>query len=400
MSESFSVERRKLMRFFGAKVILTNPAHKATGMVIKAKELADKHGYFWPNQFESEANAWIHEQTTGPEIERAFEGETLDHFVTAYGTGGNVLGISRYLRKHMPKTKIHLCEPSNAPMLYSGVKTPYDEGSPIPKEAHPVWRPHLFQGWAADMIPKLVEQAVEENEDLDIMPIGGFDGIETSRRMAREEGIFSGTSGGGIVFAALELAKKCPKGTNILAMVPDTAERYLSTPLFSDIPAEMTEEEKELAASTPSEAPPAPGLPGVTPEAVEFVKEQNQKHKVVVWSLEYCEFCWTLTRFLDRLKVPYERIDIDSFKYAKDQMGNKYRAALCESTGCKTFPQFFVDGKFIGGAVDACTMWKDGKLQTLLEDAGVKNDNFGGYEGDPFEFLPKWMTGKLVSSYR
>jgi cysteine synthase A len=133
-------------------------------------------------------------------------------------------------------------------------------------------------------------------------------------------------------------------------------------------------------------------LPEKTPEAVTFVKEQIGLHKVVVWSLEYCEFCWTLTRFLDRLGVPYKRIDIDSFEYAKDQMGNKYRAALVDETQCPTFPQFFVDGKFIGGAVDAALMWKKNELQPLLEAAGLNKDNFNGYDGDPFEFLPKWMT--------
>jgi cysteine synthase A len=395
MSEAFSVERRKLMRFFGARVVLTNPAHKATGMVIKAKELADKHGFFWTNQFENEANAWIHEQTTGPEIIEAFSGRTLDHFVMAYGTGGTCLGVSRILRKDSPSTKIHICEPSNAPLLYSGIPTKYPkDGSPSTSfdVAHPVWRPHLLQGWTTDFIPLLVSQMRQENPEIDIVPVGGFDAIKTSQEMAKKEGIFSGTSGGGIVYAALELAKSCEPGTNILAMVPDTGERYLSTPLFADIPADMTEEEKELAASTPSMPPPPPDLPGVVPEAVVFVKKQISDHKVVVWSLEYCEFCWTLTSFLDRLQVPYTKIDIDSFEYAKDQMGNKYRAALSDMTECVTFPQLFIDGEFKGGAVDACMMWKKGEFQSVLEEAGLKNDNFGKYEGDPFEFLPKWMT--------
>jgi cysteine synthase A len=251
----------------------------------------------------------------------------------------------------------------------------------------------LFQGWAADFIPKLVEKVREENPSMGIIPTSGFEAMEVSKRLAREEGIFSGTSGGGIVYSALELAKDCSPGTNILAMVPDTAERYLSTPLFADIPAEMTAEEKELAASTPSEAPPKPGLPAKTDEAVAFVEAQNKSNKVVVWSLEYCEFCWTLTRFLDRLGVRYERIDIDNFAYAKDQMGNKYRAALTDKTGCATFPQFFLEGTYMGGAVDACQMWKKGEFQPLLESAGLKSgDDFNGYDGDPFEFLPKWMT--------
>ena len=339
-----------------------------------------------------QANAWIHEQTTGPEIVQAFEGKKLDHFVMAYGTGGTLLGVSRVLREHSPDTKIHVCEPSNAPMLYSGIPTSYDGNNPIPNEAHPVWRPHLFQGWAADFIPKLVETFREENPAITIVPTSGSVAMDCSKRLAREEGIFSGTSGGGIVHAALELAKNCSPGTNILAMVPDTAERYLSTPLFADIPADMTPEEIELAASTPSEAPPKIALPDKTDEAIAFVREQNKSSKLVIWSLEYCEFCWTLTRFLDCLGVPYKKIDIDNFVFSKDQMGNKYRAALSDETGCHTFPQFFVEGKFIGGAVDACLMWKKGELQPLLESAGLNNDGFRGYNGDPFEFLPKWMT--------
>jgi cysteine synthase A len=175
-------------------------------------------------------------------------------------------------------------------------------------------------------------------------------------------------------------------------MVPDTAERYLSTPLFAEIPSDMTAEEKELAASTPSMPPPGADLPPVLPEAVDFVTATNANNKIVVWSLEYCEFCWTLTRFLDRLQVPYETVSIDSFQFATGNMGNKYRAALQHITGCKTFPQLFVNGQFIGGAVDACLMWKKGELQPILEQAGVKSYNFADYSGDPFEFLPRWMV--------
>jgi glutaredoxin-related protein len=175
---------------------------------------------------------------------------------------------------------------------------------------------------------------------------------------------------------------------------------YLSTPLFDGIPADMTEEEKKIVDSTPSKPPPAPGLPEVSPEATEWVQKKITDHKVVAFMLKYCEFCWTLTAFLDALGVEYERIDIDSFEYAKDNMGNKYRSALCEITDCKTFPQFFVNGKFIGGAVDACMMWKKEELQKTFEEAGIKggNDNFNNYEGDPFEFLPKWMTQNPLRS--
>ena len=430
MAESFSIERRKLMRFLGARVILTNPAHKGSGMVIKAKELADEHGWFFPNQFENEANAWIHEKTTGPEIVDAMEERNvkLNYFVVAYGTGGTLKGVGKVLRERSPDTKIHVCEPDNAPMLYSGIKTEYPkDGNPSSSfhgtlegesihwpcrnacfnnhlvllcnhlclAPHPVWRPHLFQGWAADFIPKIVSEARSCGYIDEIMHPGGHDAIKTCRELAKKEGIFTGTSGGGVLSCALKIAETASEGTSILAVLPDTGERYLSTPLFDDIPADMTEEEKVLAESTPSTPPPPPDLPGVLPEATEFVKKMNANNKVVIWSLQYCEFCWTLFKLLDAAEIPYETVNIDSFKYAKDQMGNKYRAALSEMTDCKTFPQLFVDGKYIGGAADACIMWKRGELQPILQKAGI---NVGGYDGDPFEFLPKWMSQNPMRS--
>lgn len=260
---------------------------------------------------------------------------------------------------------------------------------------HPVWRPHLFQGWAADFIPQLVSKAYKSDYIDEVMHPGGDDAINTSRELAVKEGIFSGTSGGGVLASARKIAETAPSGTSILAIIPDTGERYLSTPLFDNIPADMTEEEKALTESTASTAPPPPDLPGVVPEATEFVKQTVNDNKVVFWSLQYCEFCWTLMKLLDTADIPYEAINIDSFKYAKDQMGNKYRAALCDMTGCNTFPQLFVNGEFVGGAVDACMMWKDGELQKKLSNAGVE---FGEYEGDPFEFLPKWMSQNPLRS--
>jgi len=257
-------------------------------MVIKAKELADKHGFFWPNQFENEANAWIHEQTTGPEIVHAFQDlkKPLDHFVCAYGTGGTMLGVGRYLRKESPNTKIHICEPDNAPMLFSEIPTVYPQDGQGPSTsfevAHPVWRPHLFQGWAADFIPKLVNDAKEQKTYDSLLHVAGDDAIRTAKELAVKEGILSGTSGGGALSAALKLAEDCPEGTSILAIIADTGERYLSTPLFDGIPTDMTEEEKELAASTPSNPPPPPGLPDVLPEATKWVQNEIDNHKVVM----------------------------------------------------------------------------------------------------------------------
>lgn len=167
-------------------------------MVIKTQELANKHGYFWPNQFENEANAWIHEKTTGPEIMDAFNEASMpiDHFVCSYGTGGTLLGVGRYLRKYSPSTKIHVCEPSNAPMLYSEIPTNYPSESECTSDAgtypstsfevpHPVWRPHLLQGWATDFIPKLVSSASEQNIYDSVLHVGGSDAIEASKNLAR-----------------------------------------------------------------------------------------------------------------------------------------------------------------------------------------------------------------------
>jgi len=245
-----------------------------------------------------------------------------------------------------------------------------------------------------------VDEAKRANVYDNVVHSGGIEAMETCKALAQKEGIFSGTSGGGVLLAALRLAKDAAEGTSILALIPDTGERYLSTPLFGDIPADMTEEEKEIAASTPSMPPPAPGLPEVLPEATEWVKNEISNHKVLCFMLEYCEFCWTLTGLLDALGVEYHRIDIDCFQFAKDNVGNKYRAALQDITGCKTFPQFFIDGTFVGGAADACMLWKSNKLQKLFHDAGVKggNGNFNNYEGDAFEFLPKWMTQNPLRS--
>ena len=301
-----------------------------------------------------------------------------------------------------------VCEPDNAPLLYSEIKTEYS-GAQCESfvKPHPCWRPHLLQGWAPDFIPLLVGQAREEGLIDDVQHVGGDEAIAAAKALAATEGIFSGTSGGGTIAVALRLAKAAAPGTNIVCLLADTAERYLSTPLFADIPADMTEEEKAIAASTASEAPPVIELPEVDDASVAtmFVKMTNAKHNVVVWSLQYCEFCWTIFGLLDALglKGRYEVVAIDSFQYAKENMGNQYRASLTKITGCNTFPQVFVNGEFYGGAVDAAMGWKKGTLQPLLKKAGLNaksadGKDFNGYDGDPFEFLPKWMTQNPLRS--
>lgn len=249
MPESFSVERRKLMRFLGAKVLLTPAPLRATGAVIKTLELARTHGWFLTRQFENEANAAYHEKTTGPEIIEDFRGETLDYWVTGYGTGGTLNGVARVLARESPQTKIVVCEPADAPMLSSGAPQARNEDG-TPAAGHPAWKPHPLQGWAPDFIPKLTGD-VDLARVHKVLTVENAESMRWSQELAAKEGIFVGITSGATFAGAMAIAKEAPKGANILAMLPDTGERYLSTPLFADVPAEMTEEEMGIFRSTP-----------------------------------------------------------------------------------------------------------------------------------------------------
>ena len=250
MAESFSVERRKLMRFMGAKVVLTPAPLKGSGMVQKARELAEKHGWFQTHQFENESNADMHSKTTAPEILHAFEGVNLDYWVTGYGTGGTLKGVVRVLLESSPNTKIVLCEPEAASLLNSGIEQKRnDDGSPA--ESHSGFSPHPIQGWTPDFIPKLTSDAISLENIEKVLTVTGPRAFECSRNLARQEGIFVGISGGATLAAALEVGESAPEGSNILCMLPDTAERYLTTPLFDHIEADMSEEEIQASISTP-----------------------------------------------------------------------------------------------------------------------------------------------------
>ncbi len=251
MAESFSVERRKLMRFLGADVVLTPAPLKATGMIDKMNELAEKNGWFLPRQFENEANADIHSATTAPEILDDFAGERLDYWVTGFGTGGTLKGVSRVLKKERPETKIIVAEPEVAPMLSSG--EPQDrkpDGGPA--ATHPAWTPHPMQGWSPDFIPKLTGDAVEMNVIDEIIKIAAPDALKCSQDLARKEGLFVGISAGASLAAALKVCQQAEPGANILCMLPDTGERYLTTPLFEGVEAEMNARELEILNSTPT----------------------------------------------------------------------------------------------------------------------------------------------------
>jgi cysteine synthase A len=250
MADSFSVERRRLMRMLGAKVVLTPRAQKGFGMYLKAVELAAKNGWFLARQFENMANPDIHERTTGREIINDFAGQRLDCFVTGYGTGGTVVGVSRVLRRERPDTRIVLAEPANARLLGSGeVQQRGADGAPA--ASHPAFEPHPIQGWTPDFIPNVLQEAIDHHYYDEIVPIAGPQAMEWARMLAQKEGILTGVSGGATFGVARQIAERSPEGSVILCMLPDTGERYLSTPLFESIPAEMDEEEWALSRSTP-----------------------------------------------------------------------------------------------------------------------------------------------------
>jgi cysteine synthase A len=250
MAETFSIERRKLMRFLGAKVIVTPAAARAIGMVKKTEDLAEKHGWYYTRQFENEANADMHSRTTAQEILRDFKGERLDYWVTGYGTGGTLKGVARVLAKERPDTKVVVIEPEDAPLLTSGIEQERNpDGSP--KSGHPSWKPHPIQGWTPDFIPKLTGDAVDSKTISQILRVANADAMKCSKELAKKEGIFVGITSGGTFAGALQVAREAPKGSTILCMLPDTGERYLSTPLFADVAVDMNEEEWEIARSTP-----------------------------------------------------------------------------------------------------------------------------------------------------
>ena len=250
MADSFSIERRKLMRFLGAQVVLTPRAAKGFGMYQKAKELAAANGWFLARQFETDANADIHENTTGREIMADFAGDRLDYWVTGYGTGGTMTGVSRVLRKERPDTKIILTEPANAQLLGSGEAQQRTDNNE-PAVSHSAFEPHPVQGWTPDFIPYVLQEAVDTKAYDELIPIAGPAGIEWSRKLAQSEGIFTGISGGATFAVGIQIAEKAPAGSVILCMLPDTGERYLSSPLFEGIVEDMSDEERALSASTP-----------------------------------------------------------------------------------------------------------------------------------------------------
>ncbi len=403
MAESFSVERRKLLRFLGAKVVLTPAAEKGTGMLAKAVELAQTHGWFLCRQFENQANADVHSRTTAQEILADFEGEPLDCWVTGFGTGGTLKGAARALKKARPAIRIIAAEPDNAQVLGSGIAQPRSANG-APAGSHPRFRPHLMQGWSPDFISTLTEEAVAAGLVDEIVPVAGADALRLARELARQEGIFVGTSSGATLAAALTVARRSPPGSNIVCMLPDTGERYLSTPLFEDISEVMTPEELALSRSTPlcrfdtpSAAPApaaAPALP-IDAEAAQQVDELIRNEPVVLFALEWCEFCWSVRKLFTKLGIAYRSVDLDSVAYQQDELGGKIRAVLAMRTGAATIPQIFVGGEHIGGCTDFFDAWRNGSMAKRLTENHIAFDTAA--EIDPYTLLPKWLQPRKTA---
>jgi cysteine synthase len=403
MAENFSVERRRLLRFLGARVVLTPAAEKGTGMLNKAIELADKHGWFLCRQFDNEANAEVHTRTTAQEILADFPGERIHAFVTGFGTGGTLLGVARGLKAADPGIQVIAAEPDNSPVLGSGIRQPRGADG-APSASHPLFRPHLMQGWSPDFISSLTERAVAEQLIDEVVPVNGNEALRLARELATREGIFVGTSSGATLAAALDVARRAPAGSHIVCMLPDTGERYLSTPLFDGIEVDMNEDELAIARSTPgyrfdAPQPPVPAAPAVLarPEpapvhdeqAEAFVSQAVGDHAVVMFALEWCEFCWAVRKLLARLGIAYRSVDIDSVALQKDDMGTRVRAVLKQRTCSPTIPQIWIGGTHVGGAMDLFEAMRSGRMQALLADGRVDFDRDAGL--NPYDYLPKWL---------
>jgi cysteine synthase A len=406
MSESFSVERRKLMRFLGARVVLTPASEKGSGMLAKAVELAERHGWFLCRQFENEANADVHSRTTAREILDDFSDIQLDYWVTGVGTGGTLKGVASVLKQERPGIRIAVTEPDNSPILGSGLRQKRSVGG-APDGSHPHFRPHLMQGWTPDFISRLAEDSLDGGLVDEVIPVKGAESLRLSRELARSEGIFAGISAGATLAGALDIAKRAAPGTNILCMLPDTGERYLSTPLFENIATDMTAEETEISRSTPRfrfdtktvAAPPTeqPETAARAQEAQQFVASvlNDRGSPVVMFALEWCEFCWSARKLFKAYDIPYRSIDLDAAEYQKGDWGGEIRKVVRAITRAPTIPQIFVGGEHIGGCTETFDAFNSGWLKRLLGVHGIVLSDRGSV--DAYAFLPQWLHPRSPS---
>jgi cysteine synthase A len=396
MAENFSIERRRLMRFLGARVVLTPAAEKASGMFRKASELAIRHDWFLCNQFENEDNARAHVETTAVEILDAFAGQPLDYIVLGAGTGGTVKGIARVIKMQRPETRIVLCEPANSPLIRLHTANP--GAGTGPANSNPAFRPHPFQGWSPDFVPTFAAEAAQARHIDEMISIEGAEAIAMSRDAARKEGIFCGISAGATLAGALEVCRKCTPGSTILCLLPDTGERYQSTPLFDGIETGMNDEEIGIlnsVASVPAISTAVTPVPLLnsgeqSPSFAEnFVSSaiSEASSKVVVFGLQWCEFSWSLRKFLNAHGVAHKFLELDSAAFIASCDPGDVRTALKRFTGTPTIPQLFVAGRHVGGCIDVFDAWREGRLQSMLRDADVIFSESGP---DPESHLPNW----------
>jgi cysteine synthase A len=373
-------------------------------MIEKAAELAERHGWFLCRQFDNPANAETHARTTAEEVLADFGPDGLNYFVSGVGTGGTMLGVASVLKARSPATRIIGCEPENAQILASGRVHPM-RADGVPSASHPVFRPHPMQGWTPDFVSPLAARALEAKLVDLIEPVTGDEAIAWSRKLAMREGIFCGITSGATFAAAMVVARRATRGSRILAMLPDTGERYLSTPLFADIAEEMTEEELVLSNSTPRHrfdglvqtaiAPPRRELAEKDIAALDaLINEPNEP--AIVFGLEWCEFSWSVHSFLRRAGIPFRAVNLDAGAYRAGQMGDRLRWALREKVGSATLPQVFLTGRHIGGASETLAAFKEGRLEQNLNALGlnVTETVLAGAT----EHLPKWVQPRNVAS--
>ncbi len=376
MAESFSVERRKLLRFLGARVVLTPAAEKGTGMLNKAIELADTHGWFLCRQFDNEANAEVHTRTTAREILADFAGERIHAFVSGFGTGGTLLGMARGLKAADARIRVVAAEPDNSPLLGSGIAQPRDADGQ-PSASHPQFRPHLMQGWSPDFVSSLTEKAVAEGLVDEIVPVNGNEAMRLARELATQEGIFVGTSSGATLAAALDVARARARGQPHRL---HAARHRRALPVDAAVRRHRRRHERRRAGALALDAglslrrgAAAPAAPVVIqqPEtaavldgdAETLVTEVVRDNAVVMFALEWCEFCWAVRKLFARLGIAYRSVDIDSVAFQQGDMGTKVRAVLKERTGSPTIPQIYIGGSHVGGATDLFDAMRAGRMQ-------------------------------------
>lgn len=404
MPENFSIERRQLIRFFGARVVLTPAGYKGSGALAKAQELAARHGWFYCHQFDNDSNANIHARTTAQEILQDFNDLPLDYWITGYGSGGTLKGVAQVLKLHSPKTKVVVCEPNNAQLLASSDGDRSRFASPPNSNAH--YQPHLMQGWTPDFISRLTEDAQREGCIDRLLPVDGSRAIQLCRELAQNEGILTGISGGATLAGALRIAEEAEPGANILCMLPDTAERYLTTPLFEHVSAEMNSAERNISESTSNfrfDAPPTP-LPVMEvdeqePLITEITQQMlqqfigNPRHPVVMFGLEWCEFCWSVRKLFKKLSIQFHSVDLDSAAYQPCDLGKKLKATLVAHTNCSTLPQIFIGGEFIGSCIEIFDAVNNRSFFRKLDKAGVSFNKV--IDIDPYTLLPGWMQAPV-----